>query len=51
VTNVLQAIEHDAEALQAQYEAPATYEEARSLKETNYAAGIAGYLQVLAADY
>jgi len=50
VANVLRSLEHDAEALSAQSEALASSEEARKLIETNYAAGIAGYLPVLIAD-
>ena len=50
VANVLRAVEHDAEALRAQSEALASSEEARKLIETNYSAGIVGYLPVLIAE-
>jgi outer membrane protein TolC len=50
VANVLRAVEHDAEVLHAQSDALASSEEARKLIETNYAAGIVGYLPVLIAD-
>ena len=50
VADTLKALEHDAQSLQAQSEALQTAEQALTLVEANYRAGITGYLNVLAAD-
>jgi len=50
VADTLRALEHDAEALQAQSQALSAAQEALRLVQVNYQAGIANYLQVLAAD-
>lgn len=50
VADTLRALEHDAEALQAQLQAVNTAEEALQLIQANYQAGIANYLQVLIAN-
>jgi len=50
VADTLRALEHDAEALQAQLQAVNTAEEAMQLIQANYQAGIANYLQVLIAN-
>ena len=50
VADALNALEHDAEALQAQDEAQRTASEALSLLQANYRAGLVAYLDVLAAD-
>ena len=50
VADVLKALEHDAEALQAQAEAQQVAGEALNLLQTNYRAGMVAYLDVLAAD-
>jgi NodT family efflux transporter outer membrane factor (OMF) lipoprotein len=50
VADVLRAIEHDAQALQAQSEALDAAEQAFGLVQVNYQAGTANYLQVLVAD-
>jgi NodT family efflux transporter outer membrane factor (OMF) lipoprotein len=50
VADSLNALEHDAEALQAQVEAQRAAGEALTLLQTNYRAGLVAYLDVLAAD-
>jgi NodT family efflux transporter outer membrane factor (OMF) lipoprotein len=50
VADSLKALEHDAEALQAQAEAKRTAEEALKLLQANYRAGLVAYLDVLTAD-
>ena len=50
VADVLQALEHDATALAAQDAALAASQQALQLMRVNYAAGLATYLDVLAAD-
>ncbi len=50
VADSLQALEHDAESLQAQVEAQRAAGEALNLRQTNYRAGLVAYLDVLAAD-
>ncbi len=50
VADSLKALEHDAEALQAQAEAQRAAGEALSLLRTNYRAGLVAYLDVLTAD-
>jgi len=50
VADSLNALEHDAEALQALVEAQRTAAEALSLLQVNYRAGLVAYLEVLAAD-
>jgi NodT family efflux transporter outer membrane factor (OMF) lipoprotein len=50
VADTLRALQHDAEALAAQQDAVDAAEGALKLTQTNYAAGIATYLQVLIAD-
>ena len=50
VADVLNAMEHDAEALQAQAEAQRTATEALNLLQANYQAGLVAYLDVLSAD-
>jgi NodT family efflux transporter outer membrane factor (OMF) lipoprotein len=50
VADSLKALEHDAEALQAQVEAQRTAGEALNLVQVNYRAGLAAYLDVLTAD-
>lgn len=50
VADTLWALEHDAEALQAQLQALSAAQEALRLVQANYQAGIANYLQVLVAD-
>ena len=50
VADVLTALEHDAEGLQAQVEAKRTAGEALDLLQANYRAGVVGYLDVLVAD-
>jgi NodT family efflux transporter outer membrane factor (OMF) lipoprotein len=50
VADALKALEHDAQALQAQSEAQQTAREALALVQTNYRAGLANYLDVLVAD-
>jgi NodT family efflux transporter outer membrane factor (OMF) lipoprotein len=50
VADCLKALEHDAEALQAQAEAQRTAGEALNLLQANYRAGLVAYLDVLAAD-
>jgi NodT family efflux transporter outer membrane factor (OMF) lipoprotein len=50
VADSLKALEHDAEALQAQAEAHFAAGEALRLLQANYRAGLVGYLDVLAAD-
>ena len=50
VADSIRALEHDAEALQAQVEAQRTAGEALNLLQTNYRAGLAAYLDVLTAD-
>jgi len=50
VADSLKALEHDAEALQAQAEAKRTAEEALKLLQANYHAGLVAYLDVLTAD-
>ena len=50
VADVLKALQHDAEALQANDEACRNAAEGLRLIQANYAAGLANYLQVLSAD-
>ncbi len=50
VAETLRALEHDAEAVQAQSQAVAASGEALRLVQTNYVTGIATYLQVIIAD-
>jgi NodT family efflux transporter outer membrane factor (OMF) lipoprotein len=50
VADSLQALEHDAEALQAEVDAQSAAAEALDLLQTNYRAGLVAYLEVLAAD-
>ncbi len=50
VADSLKALEHDAEALQAQVEAQLAAGEALSLLQANYRAGLVAYLDVLVAD-
>ncbi|HTY49306.1 MAG TPA: efflux transporter outer membrane subunit [Steroidobacteraceae bacterium] len=50
VADTLQALEHDAAALQAEDEALRTADEALHLVQTDYAAGLNTYLDVLNAD-
>ena len=50
VADSLKALEHDAEALQAQVEAKRAAGEALSLLQANYRAGLAAYPDVLVAD-
>jgi outer membrane protein TolC len=46
----LQALEHDAEALQAEVDAQSAAGEALDLLQANYRAGLVAYVDVLAAD-
>lgn len=50
VADTLKALQHDAQALAAQDEASRAAHEALTLVQANYGAGLAGYLDVLAAD-
>jgi NodT family efflux transporter outer membrane factor (OMF) lipoprotein len=50
VADTLTALEHDAAALEAQDEALSSAKDALHLMQTNYAAGLATYLEVLLAD-
>jgi outer membrane protein TolC len=50
VADSLKALEHDAEALQAQVEAQRAAGEALNLLQVNYRTGMAAYLDVLTAD-
>lgn len=50
VADALDALTHDAQALQAQERALGAARTALELVQVNYRAGIAGYLEVLAAD-
>jgi NodT family efflux transporter outer membrane factor (OMF) lipoprotein len=50
VADSLNALEHDAEALQAQVEAQRDAGEALKLLQANYGAGLVAYLDVLVAD-
>jgi outer membrane protein TolC len=50
VADTLRALEHDAEAVQAQSRAVIAAEDALSLIQANYEAGTVNYLQVLIAD-
>jgi NodT family efflux transporter outer membrane factor (OMF) lipoprotein len=50
VTDVLRALDHDAEALRAKEEALRTARQALHLVQVNYAAGLVTYLDVLNAD-
>jgi NodT family efflux transporter outer membrane factor (OMF) lipoprotein len=50
VADSLKALEHDAEALQAQADAQHAAEEALHLLQANYRAGLAAYLDVLTVD-
>jgi NodT family efflux transporter outer membrane factor (OMF) lipoprotein len=50
VADSLKALEHDAEALQAQVEAQRATGEALNLLQANYRAGLVAYLDVLLAD-
>lgn len=50
VADTLQALQHDAETLQAESEAVRTAADALKLVQLNYQSGVANYLQVLTAD-
>lgn len=50
VADALNALDHDAQALQAQATALSLAKESLALLQTNYRAGMAAYLDVLAAD-
>ena len=50
VADALRALEHDAEALQAQHQALETAGEALLLIQANYQAGMVNYLQILTAN-
>ncbi|MGB5940234.1 MAG: efflux transporter outer membrane subunit [Rhodanobacter sp.] len=50
VADTLTALEHDAQAVQAQGEAVASAEQALHLLQANYRAGLVGYVDVLIAD-
>jgi NodT family efflux transporter outer membrane factor (OMF) lipoprotein len=50
VADSLQALEHDAEALQAEVDAQSAAGEALDLLQANYRAGLVAYVDVLAAD-
>jgi NodT family efflux transporter outer membrane factor (OMF) lipoprotein len=50
VADALNALEHDAQALQAQADAQRAAGEALNLVEANYRAGLAAYLELLFAD-
>jgi NodT family efflux transporter outer membrane factor (OMF) lipoprotein len=50
VADALKALEHDAQALQAQTEARRAAGEALHLLQANYRAGLVGYVDVLSAD-
>jgi NodT family efflux transporter outer membrane factor (OMF) lipoprotein len=50
VADTLRALEHDAEALHAQFQALKTAEESLRLIQANYQAGIVNYLQILIAN-
>jgi NodT family efflux transporter outer membrane factor (OMF) lipoprotein len=50
VADVLTAVAHDAQSLQAQAEALQAAEQALALTEANYRAGLVSYLDVLVAD-
>ncbi len=50
VADALKALEHDAEALQAQVEAQRAAGEALNLLQVNYRAGLVAYLDVWTAD-
>ena len=50
VADTLTALEHDAQAVQAQQEAMHAAGESLALVQANYRAGVAGYLDVLNAD-
>jgi NodT family efflux transporter outer membrane factor (OMF) lipoprotein len=50
VADSLNALQHDAEALQSQVEARQAASEALALLQANYRAGVAGWLEVLTAD-
>lgn len=50
VTDTLRALDHDAAALHAEDEALRTAKQALHLVQTNYAAGLVTYLDVLGAD-
>ncbi len=50
VADAMQALEHDAQALQAQAESEAYAREALSLLHANYRAGLVAFLDVLVAD-
>jgi len=50
VADALNALGHDAEALQAQADAQRAAGEALNLVQANYRAGLAGYLELLVAD-
>ena len=50
VADSLQALEHDAEALQAEVDAQSAAAEALDLLQANYRAGLVAYSDVLAAD-
>lgn len=50
VADTLKALEHDAQALQAQVEAKSAACEALKLLQANYSAGMVSYLDVLTAD-
>ncbi|MET3107425.1 NodT family efflux transporter outer membrane factor (OMF) lipoprotein [Oxalobacteraceae bacterium GrIS 2.11] len=50
VATVLQALEHDAEALTAQTESRSNAQQALHLTQVNYQTGLASYLEVISAD-
>jgi outer membrane protein TolC len=50
VADALKALEHDAEALQAQVDAQRAADEALALLQANYRAGLVAYVDVLVAD-
>ncbi len=50
VADVLRALEHDAESVEAQSRALAAADDALKLLRANYEAGVASYLQVLVSD-
>jgi NodT family efflux transporter outer membrane factor (OMF) lipoprotein len=50
VADALKALEHDAQALQAQVDAERAAAEALKLLQTNYGAGMVAYIDVLTAD-
>ena len=50
VADALKALEHDAQALQAQVDAERAATEALTLLQTNYRAGLVAYIDVMTAD-